>query len=234
MSNNRTCLSKFCFLKKLPQFFFWRNSARIMGIHTTGPAVKDHISSEMARELIAIFRTMYHLWFLVYQTVHPQLYLHLLLHHLHHRIPYLMSTDTPKIQYHKRSGSTSEELRGDPLHESTKTENKSKNGNRKKYKEKHRMNCLIGYRNSGRICLITVLQQSLGETQSTEVKTLPSHLMNFQWSRGQKWNRVRVSTVYIYALSEGPQLRYLLEDENNQGFLQKTYLYIRAQSGTFW
>ena len=48
---------------------------RIMGIRTTGSAVKNHISSEMA-----------------------QLHLHLL---LHHGIPFLMSTDTPKIQYQK-------------------------------------------------------------------------------------------------------------------------------------
>ena len=39
------------------------------------------------------------------------------------------------------------------------------------------------------------LQQSVGETQSKEIKTLPSHLMNFQWSRDQKWNQVRVNTV---------------------------------------
>ena len=38
---------------------------RIMGIHTTGSAVKNRISSEMGRELIAIYRTMYHLWFLI-------------------------------------------------------------------------------------------------------------------------------------------------------------------------
>ena len=37
----------------------------------------------------------------------------------------------------------------------------------------------------------------IGETQSREVKTLPSHLMNFQWSREQKWHGVRVSTVYV-------------------------------------
>ena len=42
-----------------------------------------------------------------------------------------------------------------------------------------------------------VFQHSHGETQSTEVKTLPSHLMNFQWSREQKWNFFLVSTVYI-------------------------------------
>ena len=56
---HRTWLSKFCFLKKLPQFFSSGSSARIMGIHTTGPAVKNHISPEMARELMAIFPTMY-------------------------------------------------------------------------------------------------------------------------------------------------------------------------------
>ena len=61
----------------------------------------DYISSEMANELIAIHRTMYHLWFPVYQRVLPQLHFHLPLHHLHLRIPYLMSTDTPKIWYHK-------------------------------------------------------------------------------------------------------------------------------------
>ena len=32
------------------------------------------------------------------------------------------------------------------------------------------------------------------------------------------WNRVRVSTV---AFSEGPKLRYLLEDENNKGFYRR-------------
>ena len=36
------------------------------------------------------------------------------------------------------------------------------------------MNCLIGYRNSERIWSMKVLQQSLGETQSREVKALPS------------------------------------------------------------
>ena len=89
------------FLEETPTVLSLGNSVRIMGIHTTGPAVKNHISSEMAKELIAKYRTMYDLWFLVYQRVLPQLHLHLLLHHLHHRIPCLMSADTPKIQYQK-------------------------------------------------------------------------------------------------------------------------------------
>ena len=49
--------------------------------------------------------------------------------------------------------------------------------------------------------------------QSKEVKTLPSHLMNFHWSREQKWNPVRVRTVNMHALPEGPKLRYLLEEQ---------------------
>ena len=38
--------SKFCFLKKLPQFFSCGISVRIMGKPTTGSAVKNHFSSE--------------------------------------------------------------------------------------------------------------------------------------------------------------------------------------------
>ena len=57
---------------------------------------KNYISSEMARELIAINQTMYQLCFLVYQRVLPPLHLHLLQHH-HRRILYLTSGDTPKI-----------------------------------------------------------------------------------------------------------------------------------------
>ena len=81
-------------MKKHTQFFCSGSSAKITGTLTTGPAVKKHISSEMARELIAVYPTMYHLWFLVYQRVLPQLHFHLLL-------PCLMSTDRPKIQYKK-------------------------------------------------------------------------------------------------------------------------------------
>ena len=73
--------------EETPQFFPWSNSVRIIGTHTTGKAVRIQISSKMARELIAIYPTMYHLWFLESQRVLPQLRLHQLLHHLHHRIP---------------------------------------------------------------------------------------------------------------------------------------------------
>ena len=80
----------------------------------------------MARKLIAIYQTMYHSLSLVYRRVllqRPHL-----LHHLHHRIDSVFDvsryTESPVPE---RSGSTSEELRGDPLHETTETENKNKN-----------------------------------------------------------------------------------------------------------
>ena len=47
-------------------------------------------------ELIAIYPTIYHLWFLNYQRVH------LLLHHLHHRILYLTLADTRKSSTRKK------------------------------------------------------------------------------------------------------------------------------------
>ena len=48
------------------QFFHSGSSSSIMGFHTTGPAVKKHISPKMARELIAISQTMHHRspWFI--------------------------------------------------------------------------------------------------------------------------------------------------------------------------
>ena len=77
------------------------NSAKNMGIRIIGKAVRIHLSSKTARELIAIYPTMYHLWFLEYQRVLPPLRFHLPLHHLHHRIQYLMLTDIQKILHQK-------------------------------------------------------------------------------------------------------------------------------------
>ena len=66
------------------------------------------------------------------------------------------------------------------------------------------MNWLIGCRNLERIWLMKVLQKSFEGTQSKEVKTLPIHLMNFQWSREQKWKRVWVSTVFSMHFPKDP------------------------------
>ena len=126
-----------------------------MVLRITGKAVRVHISSRMARELIAIYLTMYHLWFLESQRVLPQLRLHLPRHHLHHRSQHrptviqYWKTKMLRLQYPK-----------------------IKIGNPKKYKEMYRMNCLIGYRNSGRIGLMKLLPKSVGETRCREVHIL--------------------------------------------------------------
>ena len=65
---------------------------------------------------------------MVYQRVLRQIQLHVLLHHLGHRILYLMSTFTQKIQFQKEVESSSEELRRNPLHESKETEHQNKDG----------------------------------------------------------------------------------------------------------
>ena len=120
----------------------------------------------MTRELNAIHATMYHLWFLVYQRVLPQLHLHLLLHHLHHRIPYLMSTDALKIQYQKEVEVRVKSFGETRCMNPQKPKTKIKMRNAKKYKEIYRMNCLIGYRNSEIIWLMQVLHQSLGKLKA--------------------------------------------------------------------
>ena len=105
MSKNWTYLSKLCFFKKLPQCFHWGNSAKNTGTRITGKAVKIHISSKMARELVAVYQTMYHLWFLEYQRVLPQLRLHLPHYHLHHRSHHQLTeiqcrkTEMSRLQY---------------------------------------------------------------------------------------------------------------------------------------
>ena len=70
-----------CFSK---MFFHSENSAKITGTITIGPVVRNHISSKMARELIATQRTVHHSLSLVCrQALQPHLLLLLL--HLHRR-----------------------------------------------------------------------------------------------------------------------------------------------------
>ena len=95
----------------------------------------------------------------------------------------------------ERSGSMSEELRGNLLHESTETENKNKNERREEVQSDflHELpDWLLEFRE---IWSMNVVRQSYGETLSLDIEKLPVLLMNCQWSREQKWNRVRVSMV---------------------------------------
>ena len=179
MSNNCTYLSKLCFLKKLPAVL---SSGKLCEDHgytyhwTSGQ--KPHlirngkrIDCNPSNRVPFVFPGLS----ASSSSTTPSL----LLRHLHHRIPYLM------IQYQKEVEVRVKSFGETRCMNLQKTKTKIKMRNAKKYKEIHCMNCLIGYRNSERIWLMKVLQQSHGETQSKEVKTLLSHLMNFQWSREQ-------------------------------------------------
>ena len=79
----------------------------------------------------------------------------------------------------ERSGSISVELRGDPQHDSTETENKQKMKD-SKYKAIYYMNCRIGYRNSERIWSMKVLQQSFGETPRSQDNSSSSHELRME------------------------------------------------------
>ena len=80
---------------------------------------------------------------------------------------------------------------GKPAAQKRETKNKMKDT--KKYKAICCMTCRTGFRISERIWWIKVVLQSHGETLRQRIETLPVLLMNYQWSREQKWNRVRVS-----------------------------------------
>ena len=103
---------------------------RIMGIHTTGSAVKNNISSEMARELIAMYIYNY------VPLVRPGLSASSSSTTPSPTSPSSSSQDSvfdvnrySENPVQERSASRSEELRVDPLHESTETENRTKMGN---------------------------------------------------------------------------------------------------------
>ena len=163
-------------------------------MHTTGPAVKNHISPEMA-ELIDCNVSNY------VPFVVPGLSASSSSTTLSPTSPSTSSQDSvfdvnryTENPVPERSGSTSEELRGDPLHESTETENKNNNGSAKKYKAICCVTCRTGFRVSEKVWSMKFLQRH-GETLSLDIETLPAVLMSYQWSREQKWNRVRVSIV---------------------------------------
>ena len=186
----------------LPQFFFFQNSLRIMGIHSSGSAV-NNISSRMARGLIATLSTMYHFWFLVCQRGLLQLNLDLINFFIGHSIA------CQEVQR------TSEGVRGDPMQEASGTENKNDIFKSEKVQRNisHELpGCLQELRE---LDWWKCFNRVLVETQSKEVETLPSHLMIFQWGGEQKWKWVRVRTVC--------KLWYLFEDENNKVFLQKKW-----------
>ena len=124
---------------------------------------------------------MYHSWFLVYQRVLPPLHLHVLLHHLHHRILHL-TTETLKIQYQKEVEVRMKSFGETRCMNQQKPKSKIKMKDAKKNRAIYHMNCRIGYKNSQRIWSMNVVRQSHGETLSMDVEILPILPMNCQCS----------------------------------------------------
>ena len=96
----------------------------------------------------------------------------------------LSDTEIPAI---RRSGSTDELARGDPLHESTETENLEKMTMTKNCRVITCKVCQIGYRSSSMDWLMKVFQN---------IETLPVLLMSDVWSREQKWYRVNTTCLF--------------------------------------
>ena len=116
-------------------------------------------------------------------------------HHLHHRIPYLMSAGTRKIQYKKEVEVRVESFGCTCSINQHKPKTKIKMKDTKKYKTIYCVTCRTGCRSSEKNWSMNAVLQSLGETLRLRIETLPVLLMNYPWSREQKWNRVRVSMV---------------------------------------
>ena len=229
MSSNWTCSSKVCFLKKLPQFFPWRNSVRIMGIHTTGQAVKNHLSSKMESELIAAYRS--YVPCVVRgssassSSITPS-----------HISPFIFIIGFRIRWWQKQKSSTRKKRKCEWSFGKTRCmkAQKPKNGNQ---------GCGTA---EGFIAWVawvaTGIQWKCGrwkcscrvtETLSLDIDTLPSHIMNFQWiasksGTGFGWAQCR------HALSQGLKFRYLFDVEGNEGFLQMTHRCSHTWSGKFW
>ena len=120
----------------------------------------------------------------------------------------VVGTENPATE---RSGRMSAELRGNPSRGSAETKIKMKDA--KKHKAIYCMTCRTGWRISEKIWSMKVVLQRHGETLRPRLKTLPVLLMNYQWSREQKWNWVRVSTAFTVTFRR-TQIAILLEDEN--------------------
>ena len=84
------------------------------------------------------------------------------------------------------------------------------------------MICQNGWKRSRTTWLMNVFQNT---------ETLPVLLMNYLQSREQKSGVGQAQ--HFHSLPEGPKLRYLLENKNHKGFLQKRHWFGRAQNGKF-
>ena len=153
-------------------------SAKITGIITIGPVVKNHISSKMAGRSIATQGTAYPSMSLVYRQV-LQLHLHLLLLHLHRWILWLPRN----IQQHQEVKVRVKKYRGNLSHGSADTENPNKNDSNEELQSDLLQD------------VPDWLQEFKGNLVDGKCSRTPRVLlMNCLQSREQKW--YRASTVF--------------------------------------
>ena len=140
----------------------------------------------------------------------------------------VIGTENPATEI---SGSLSAELQWNPLRELAETENANKNEDDEELR-------------GGILCDLPVQEfrknlvdeSVLAESRENPVAWTSRHFRFFSWSANGVASKSGIGfgqAQCIYAHSEGAQLWYLLEDENNEGFLQKTW-YSRTQSGKSW
>ena len=179
---------------------------------TIGPVARNHISSKMARKFIATHQIIYHSSYLVYPWVPlpHQLRLHL------HRSETVTDTEIPAIRSEKASEDSS--AWGNSWQESARVENPNKNDDEELQ--------------SGELQGVPDRLQEF--THALVDESVPEH-RDASSSSHDKPLEPRAKVVptkhnNFTSVPERPELRYLLEDENNEGFLQKTHRYSRAQS----
>ena len=189
-----------------------------MGKLTTGPAVKNHISPEKGQENCLQYIKLCAIrspWLSTSSSTTPT---PTSSSSSQEFVFHTNDTENPVLE---RSGSMSEELRGNPLHKSTEPENKNKNEGREEVQDL--LHELPDW-------LQEFSDKLVDERNAPEPRENPepgyrdtsssSHELPME-SRAKVEPGSGKHSVYTH-FPKDPKLRYLLEDENNEGLLQKT------------
>ena len=129
----------------------------------------------------------------------------------------------------ERSGSASEELRGDPLHKPTETENKNKNEGREEV-QSDLLHDLPDWLQDFREYLVD-------EQSPTKPRGNPAPKDRDTASSSHELpmeSRAKVEPGVYTNIPKDPNCDICLKTKNNKGFWQKTCWYSRAQTGKFW
>ena len=132
-----------------------------------------------------------------------------------------------------RSGSTSEELRGHPLHESTETEHKNKNGHSEEVQRNfsHELNDWLQEFRENLVDESTSTEPWRNPEQGSQDTSKSSHELPMEpWAKVEPGSGKHSENTHF---PKDPNCDICLKTKI-EGFLQKTYWYSRAQSGTFW